>query len=222
MDMPNLSSFYRKYSTQNRDLKVHGRQFNFVVPKEIDAFIDFENIVQGFPLWAKIWEPSWILAEHVATTPPSRLNKILEIGSGIGVVGIVAASFGHDVTMTEYDENALQFALANAEINHCPDMKICRLDWHRPDLEDRFDTIIGSEVMFHERDATPLLNLFRRYLKPDGQIIIASGVRQSALSLLRRLHRYFDVHIRKYSIRGENTSIPAVLCHMSPKTKNFP
>ena len=215
--MADLASFHRKYRTETRDLTIHGRHFNFVVPKEIDPFIDFENIVCGFPLWAKIWEPSWLLAEHVAKTPPSRLNKILEIGSGIGVVGIVAASFGHDVTMTEYDENALQFAGANAEINHCPEVKICRLDWHRPELEDKFDCIIGSEVTFHERDYNSLLNLFRIYLKPHGRVILASGVRQSVLNILRRMHRYFDVQINKYSIRGEDSRIPAVLCHMSPK-----
>ena len=215
--MADLASFYRKYGTENKDLTIRGRQFNFLVPKKIDPFINFENIVHGFPLWAKIWEPSWILAEHLAKTPPLQFNKILEIGSGIGVVGIVAASFGHDVTMTEYDENALQFAMANAEINHCPAVKICRLDWHRPDLEDRFDTIIGSEVMFHERDCNPLLDLFRIYLKPNGRVILASGVRQSVLDILRRMHRFFDIQISKYSIRCKDTSMPAVLCHMSPK-----
>ncbi len=215
--MADLASFYRKYHTENRDLTIHGRQFNFVVPKKIDPFINFENIVRGFPLWAKIWEPSWILAEHLAKTPSLQLKKILEIGSGIGVVGIVAASFGHDVTLTEYDENALQFASANAEINHCPEMKIYRLDWHQPDLDDRFDTIIGSEVMFNERDCKPLLNLFRIYLKPNGRVILASGVRQSALDILHRMHRFFDVRINKYSIRSEDTCMPAVLCHMSPK-----
>ena len=194
-----------------------GGNFSFVVPKRIDSFIDFENIMNGFPLWAKIWEPSWILAEYMAKTPPSQFNKILEIGSGIGVVGIVAASFGHDVTLTEYDENALQFASANAEINHCPDVKIRRLDWHRPDLEDRFDTIIGSEVMFHERDCDPLLNLFRIYLKPNGRVLIASGVRKGVLEILRRLHALFDVQINKYSIRCQDTSMPAILCHISPK-----
>ncbi len=215
--MADLASFYRKYCTENRDLTIHGRKFDFVVPKKIEPFIDVENIVRGFPLWAKIWEPSWILAEHLAKTPPFQFKKILEIGSGIGVVGIVAASFGHDVTMTEYDENALKFASANAEINHCPEVKICRLDWHQPNLDDRFDTIIGSEVMFHKRDCNPLLNLFRIYLKPNGRVILASGVRQSVLDILHRMQRFFDVKINKYSIRCEDTRMPAVLCHMSPR-----
>ena len=188
-----------------------------MVPKKIDTFIDFDNIMNGFPLWAKIWEPSWILAGYVAKYLPSQFKKILEIGSGIGVVGIVAASFGHDVTMTEYDENALQFARANAEINNCPDVKICRLDWYRPDIEDRFDTIMGSEVMFHERDFDSLLNLFRIYLKPNGRILIASGVRKSVLDSMHRLQRLFDVQISKYSIRCEDSNMPAVLCHLSPK-----
>jgi predicted nicotinamide N-methyase len=215
--MVDLVSFYRRYPTENRDLTIHGRSFNFVVPEKIDSFIDFDDIVCGFPLWAKIWEPSWILAEHVAKTPPSQLKKILEIGSGIGVVGIVGAVFGHDVTMTEYDDNALQFAMANAKINHCPDLKICRLDWHRPDLKGGFDTIIGSEVMFHEKDFDPLLNLFRRYLKPGGRIIMASGIRQSTLTIMQRLHATFHVQINKFCIRSEDTSMPAILCHLSAK-----
>jgi predicted nicotinamide N-methyase len=215
--MTDLTSFYRKYPTESRDLTIHGRKFSFVVPKRIDAFIDFDNIVNGFPLWAKIWEASWILAGYIAKHPPSQFNKILEIGSGIGVVGIVAASFGHDVTLTEYDENALQFVSANAELNNCPDVKICRLDWHRPDINGRFDTIMGSEVMFHERDFDPLLNLFRTYLKPKGRILIAAAVRKSVLDSMHRLHRLFDVQISKYSIRCEDSSMPAVLCHLSLK-----
>jgi hypothetical protein len=119
--------------------------------------------------------------------------------------------------LTEYDENALQFASANAEINHCPEMKTYRLDWHQPDLDGQFDTIVGSEVMFNERDCKPLLNLFRIYLEPNGRIILASGVRQSALDILHRMRRFFDVRINKYSIRCEDTHMPAVLCHMSPK-----
>lgn len=215
--MIDLASFYHKYPTESRDLTIHGRKFSFVVPKKIDDFIDFDNIVDGFPLWAKIWEPSWILAGYIAKYSPSQFNKILEIGSGIGVVGIVAASFGHDVTLTEYDENALQFATANAELNNCPDVKICRLDWHRPDIKGRFDTIMGSEVMFHERDFDSLLNLFRIYLKPKGRVLIAAGVRKSVLDSMNRLQRIFDVQINKYTIRYEDSNMPAVLCHLSPK-----
>jgi predicted nicotinamide N-methyase len=215
--MTELTSFYSTYQTESRDLTIHGRRFSFVVPESIDSFIDFEDIMRGFPLWVKIWEPSWILADFVAGAPPSQFNKILEIGSGIGVVGIVAASFGHDVTITEYDKNALQFASANAEINRCPGLKICRLDWHRPDLEDRFDTIIGSEVMFDERDCDSLINLFSSYLKPNGRIVLASGVRQNAMAIIRRLKTIYDVRINKYTIRSENAGMQVVLCHLSPR-----
>ena len=216
--MVDLTSFYEKYPTETRDMTIQGRQFSFVVPKRIDAFIAADDIMQGFPLWAKVWEPSLVLAEYVATAPPSQLNKILEIGSGLGVVGVVAASFGHDVTLTEYDENALAFISANAAINQCPDVKICRLDWHRPGIDDRFDCIIGSEVVFHERDCEPILNFFQTYLKPNGRIVLASGVRQSMLTFLNSVRGFFDVRINKYAIRCEETSIPAVLCHLAPKT----
>ena len=214
--MFDIESFHRKYRSEHRDLIINDRNFDFLVPDNIDSYIDWENPVAGFPLWAKIWEPSLILAQYMANIPASKVNHILEIGSGIGLVGVVAASFGQDITMSEYDLNALDFITANAHINHCPDVKICRLDWHRPEIDGRFDTIIGSEVMFKEQDFRPLLNLFRKYLRPRGRIILASGVRRGTVALLHKFDPHYHARIKKYTIRSDGTSLAAILCELTP------
>ena len=44
-------------------------------------------------------------------------KKILEIGAGLGLLGIVAAKYANHVTMTDYNEIVLQTLVKNVEIN---------------------------------------------------------------------------------------------------------
>ena len=215
--MANLSSFYRKYSTQSRDLKVHGRQFNFVVPKEIDTFIDFENIVHGFPLWAKIWQASWVLADYLAAMPVAAKKQFLELGAGVGLVSIVAASFGHRITMSEYNQDALQFARANALINDCPELPIVDLDWNRPQLPGRFDYIVASEVIYKKEDCRPLMKLLKAGLKPDGEVILAGEMRKSSMDFYKELENRFNIKVQKKVLRSDDNEIGIYFFRMTFK-----
>ena len=50
--------------------------------------------------------------------------------------------------MTEYNQDALNFARANARVNHSSEsseLSISELDWTKPNLVGKFDMILGSE-----------------------------------------------------------------------------
>ena len=215
--MYDLESFYREYEIDFKDMTIAGEKFRFATPKTIDRFIDFDNIEHDFPLWAKIWKASWILAEYVAKHPPDSAKTILEIGSGIGVVGVVASFFGHHITLTEYNEHALNFSRANAEINQCRGVNVEKLDWHQPDLDETYAWIIGSEVLYHDRDFEYLFALLKRYLKPDGVITFTLGMRKDGLGMIDRMRKFYDIDIKKYTIRSEEKSKQILLCSMTPK-----
>jgi len=215
--MFSLESFYRQYETDTTDLMIRDRRFHFFVPKTLDRFVDQGDIFHNFPLWAKIWEASIVLADHLATRPVTPEKRLLEIGCGTGVVGIVAAAFGHRVTMTEYNEDALNFASANAQANLPPDganLDIHRLDWNSPRLEGRFDTIVGSEVIYKETDYESILKLFRRYLKPSGGIILAEGVRKTSLEFFRQISDRFDIKAQKKILRSKGEEVRVILARM--------
>ena len=91
--------------------------------------MDPQDIFQNFPLWIKIWEASLVLAEYLAGMEAEEGKRLLEIGCGIGVVGIVASSFGHHLTMTEYNQDALNFARANALLNEASSLETRTLEW---------------------------------------------------------------------------------------------
>jgi len=215
--MFSIESFQQEYETNTVDVVIRERKFSFLVPKSLDRFLDPENVFNEFPLWAKIWEPSVILADCLASMPVNPEKRFLEIGSGLGLVGIVASSFGHKVTMTEYNYEALNFANANAFINGCSNLEIIRLDWNKPKLEGAFDRIVGSEVIYMEKSFYPILRLFRTYLKEDGEILLAERPRRTSIEFFRQMSKRFNVTAQKKIIRDGSEEIRVMMCKMTFK-----
>ena len=89
--MLSMSAFHQKYETDVSPLTIGGHRFKFFVPKSLDPFLHKDDVFNEFPLWSKIWEASIVLANHMAAIPVDPQRHLLEIGCGIGVVGIVAA-----------------------------------------------------------------------------------------------------------------------------------
>jgi len=212
-----MSAFHQKYETDVSSLVIGDRRFKFFLPRSLDPFLDKEDVFSEFPLWSKIWEASIVLANHVENMPVDPRKHLLEIGCGIGLVGVVAAGCGHRVTMTEYNRDALNFARANARVNHTSgssELGIIELDWTKPVLEGRFDMILGSEVIYKEEYFEPLLGLFRRYLKPDGEIILAEGLRKTSIEFFKRMSDICDVKAQKKILRSKGEEKRVILASM--------
>jgi predicted nicotinamide N-methyase len=205
--------------TEEKSVVIRGRKFTLLMPKFIEEYIDSQDPLHDFPLWAKAWEASWVLADFLAGLPAEPGKRLIEIGCGLGLVGVVAASFGHKVIMTEHNPDAIEFARVNAEINHCADMEIIDLDWTSPGLYGRFDYIVGSEVVYHEKDFEPLRNLFERLLEPGGEVILCEGVRRTSLDFFKEMQRHFDLKAQQKSIRSPEKTVLVILCRMKPKIK---
>ncbi len=218
--MFSLESFHKRYETDTTDLLIRGRHFSFLVPKSLDRFLDPADVFHNFPLWSKIWEASVILSDHLARMKVDPEKRFLEIGCGLGLVGIVASSFGHRVTMTEYNSDALNFARANAETNppHAnSNLEIMQLDWNAQQLEGLFDYIVGSEVIYNEKDYQPILGLFNTYLKPGGEVILSEGIRKTSIEFFKQMEDSFEIRARKKVLRSKDKEIKVILCKMKPK-----
>jgi len=215
--MFSLESFYNHYETVTSEIRVADRAFQVLLPKDLGDFINSSDVLHDFPLWAKFWKASWILADFIAQLPAEANKQILEVGGGLGLVSIVAYAFGHRITMTEYNQDALEFAQANAHLNNCAHLPIVRLDWNRPNLAAQFDTIVASEVVYKKDDFAPLLNLFQSCLKPNGEIIIASEMRKINGEFYKFLLPLFEVKTAKKVLRSENEKTMVTLFKLRPK-----
>jgi len=212
-----LESFYKTYDTDTSELVINGRQFKMLLPRNLSQFINPDDVMHNFPLWAKIWPASWVLAGCLAEMPVSGDKNILEIGGGVGLVSIVAASFGHHITLTEHDPDALQFARANALINHCPRLNIQELDWNHPRLAGQFDYIVASEVSYKKEDIEPLLMLFKNRLTINGEVLLAGEMRKLSKDYYKALETLFDIRVLKKTLRSDSEEIAIFIFRMTLK-----
>ncbi len=215
--MFSIEDFYKEYETETTEVVINSKKFSILLPKYLYPFINSTDLLHDFPLWAKIWKASWVLSGYLADMPVDVNKRILEIGGGVGLVSIVAAAFGHQITMTEYHPDALNFARANACRNNCPELPIFKLDWHHSGLSEQFDMIVASEVTYKEEDFFPLTQLFRSNLKPGGEIILASEIRKSGKDLFKFFQSAFDIKVIKKKLRSETACISVVLMKMRLK-----
>ena len=209
--MFSLQQFHRTYDAVTTPVTINGQTLRLFTPASIDRFINPDDMMDNFPLWAKIWEASGVLASYLTGLPPNPMKTMLEIGCGLGMVGIAAARAGHRITMTELNPDALNFARANALANDCPQIAIERLDWNAPHLDGRFDTIVGSETVYKTEDIDGLEAMFDRYLNPGGTIILAEGVRRTGVDFWKRMQHVYDVTARRQTLRSDRETRHAVL-----------
>ena len=209
--MFSLDTFRQEYDVEETDYQVAGHTLKFFVPQKIDRFINKDDVFANFPLWSKIWEATAVLSFQLAAIKPDPAKRFLEIGAGMGVAGLAAAKMGHNMTITEYNKDAINFAKANARLNNLDNVDIRELDWNNPLIKGRFDYIIGSEVVFKEEDIMGLYLLFQRYLKPGGTIILAEGMRRTSLKFAKAMDEHYTVAMKKQAMKSDGKEIPVVL-----------
>lgn len=212
--MFSIEEFYKTYETETSEIIVNDRKFRLLLPKYLYRFLNPHDVFHDFPMWAKLWRASWVLSAYLADMPVDADKQLLEIGGGVGLVSIVATTFGHQITLSEYNPDALNFARANAHRNNCPDLPIIHLDWMRPQLKTHFDRIVASEVVYKKTYLDALMQLFRSHLKPGGEIILASEIRKGGQNLFKFFHSDFDIIVVKKILRSETATHPIILMKM--------
>lgn len=170
------------------------------VPAHPDRLFDHDavdgagNYHETMPYWAWLWDT---VPTTVAALERRGIHgRVLEIGAGLGAVGIALAARGAarrsspvQVTLSDYDATSIPVMAANAALNALDDVDVWRLDWRAlggaPRV--RFDAIIGCEVIYDPKSHGALLDVFERFLEPGaGRAYIADPGRERAPQFVKR------------------------------------
>jgi predicted nicotinamide N-methyase len=181
------------------EFRVLDRCFRLLVPFRPDSLLDSPEVLSAnalddyMPYWAYLWPAALHIAESMLKNPWPRQTRVLELGCGLGLVGIAALASGCQVSLTDYDVNAIMTAKMNAALNGFPDADAFVLDWRSPP-ESTYSVIIGCDITYESRNHIPILDLIDRMLEPHGLCWIADGGRNAAPAFVEL------ARIRGYSV----------------------
>ena len=151
-------------------------------PADSESLIDEERFEgdEFLPYWAELWPSGLALARYVA-----RRNLtgacVLELGCGLGLPSLAAAHVGARVVATDWAPEALDFLERNAAANsiHLETALVVWADEKARSL-GTFEVVLAADVLYEERNATPLLQLLDAVVADTGEVWLADPGRRHA------------------------------------------
>lgn len=211
----------RKYQLEQTEVKIGGESFRFFKIKNIDEVLD--QVLQESsqpddhaPYWSEFWPSSLALAQFLCRGGRLQGKVALELGCGLGLVGIAAHRSGAEVLLSDIEEDALRIAELNWIVNFMELPAVTRLDWRNPALNQKFEMILAADVAYEKRLFWPLIDTFQQLLAPGGEIFLSEPNRPVAENFFKMLKENgFEYHkfSEEIEYRGKEVLVSVYRIH---------
>ncbi|CAK4405560.1 unnamed protein product [Aphanomyces euteiches] len=135
-----------------------------------------------------LWGAAVILARWIHLHRELFLEQtVLEVGSGLGLSGIVAASYSRKTILTDYQQDTLLALTYNVGLNQMQEMAaVEHLDWdHLDDEAPSVDMVIASDIICDPTTAEGFANVIKTRLKPSGMAYLVNATSHSRFGVVR-------------------------------------
>ncbi|MCA1987044.1 MAG: protein N-lysine methyltransferase family protein [Desulfovibrio sp.] len=150
------------------------------------------------PLFAKLWSGAMMLGYVVKRMPLPPETRVLELGAGVGLCGMVAAARGLQTVLADADPQALGFLQAGVLKNNLAQTaRVVPLDGGFDAAPDRHDLILAVEPDLDPESIRSLGKRLVRRLAPTAtaQCLLAFNYGRNVKKLMTVLEK--DFHIQQ-------------------------
>lgn len=121
-----------------------------------------------------IWPTPLFMCEFLKRNPEIvRGKRVLELGSGTGIVGLYAAKLGaKHVTLTDFIDWNIENIKTNLKENGLEGVVEPRWFQWGTNLCEQWEIIIGSDIVYPVMDKISLIKAIKMHLKPGGKFIL--------------------------------------------------
>lgn len=121
----------------------------------------------GYGLY--VWPCATVLTDFLVSQRSflSTRPTLLELGSGVGLPGIVASKLGAKVIFSDKFDGTLELCRQNCLANHLVDFEVIQLPWGEPELPElpiNIDWLIGADCFYDPSVFEDLLYTVSRLL----------------------------------------------------------
>ncbi|HEX8914588.1 MAG TPA: methyltransferase [Humisphaera sp.] len=136
------------------------------------------------PYWAELWDSAAGVGQvMLETATPWGGLRVLDLGCGMGLTGTVAAALGARVLFADLEAPALMFARLNS-LPWAARVRARVTNWQTDDLGERFDVIVGADILYERAQWEHLDPFWRRHLADGGRILLGEPGRQTGDTFL--------------------------------------
>ena len=147
----------------------------------LQAFTEEEAVATDdrLPYFATLWPAAVALSRKILDGPSLAGLRVLDLGCGLGAVGIAAAQRGANVVFLDWEPRAL--AVVEQSIRALGlSADFIAADWREPPDLGRFPRIYAADVLYEDRNLPAVAAFVREHLTPDGEAWIADPGRRCA------------------------------------------
>lgn len=187
-----LSTSAGEFPLHEYRLQMAGRAWTILhtgnVLTHADEHLFLNEQKERLPYGVVLWPAAIVLAHEVAGRAEAFSQKrVLELGAGTGLPGIVAASFGARVVQTDGDELAMSVCMRNGDRNGVAEIDYNLVDWTKWKDARRYEWILGSDILYGDTLHPHLRRIFERNLASGGRVLLSDPFRAVSLRLLEAL-----------------------------------
>jgi predicted nicotinamide N-methyase len=152
----------------------------------------------SWSFFGQLWPAGIVLAETMVGYDAVG-KRVLEIGCGLALAGIVAHRRELDITVSDCHPLGERFLLRNLELNHLGPLPFRDVQWTEANPRlGRFDLVIGSDVLYEREHPGQVAAFLAAHTSPGADVLIVDPG--------RRRRGEFTGHMRSYGFDCEEVT----------------
>lgn len=135
----------------------------------------------------RTWEAALVLSEYLIASScgatAAGTSRVLELGAGTGLVGLVLSKLGYDVTLTDGDPIVVERLKKTVRLNGLT-ARVEQLVWSSPNdvcRANEYDVLVAADVLYDPTSVPSFVRTIKSSLRPgSGAAFVSTTLRQEA------------------------------------------
>ncbi|XP_050369559.1 uncharacterized protein LOC126787702 [Argentina anserina] len=128
-----------------------------------------------------VWPGAMLMNDYLSKNADILQGcSVIELGSGVGITGILCSRFCREVVLTDHNDEVLKILNKNIELHassdnpeYCAGLAAEKLEWGNSEQISQilqkysggFDLILGADICFQQSSITPLFDTVEKLLR---------------------------------------------------------